>query len=107
MGAGYAEFTQTYADRPKVLYVGANGGMLHCFDISTGEELWGFIPYNLLPKLRNMWAVDTANNARFFLRDVYVDGSPSVSDVYINGEWRTVLVCGQGPGKRGRHGREG
>ena len=28
-----------------------------------------------------------------------MDGTPSVSDVFINGNWRTVLVCGQGPGQ--------
>jgi hypothetical protein len=78
--------------------------MIHCFDALTGEEIWGFIPYNLLPKLKNMWAVDSGTGGRYFLRDVYVDGSPVSADVYIdadgNGsrEWRTVLICGQGPG---------
>lgn len=98
MGTGYAEFKTAYASRPKVIYVGANDGMLHCFDVSTGEELWGYIPYNLLPKLRNMYAVDAANNTRFYAHDVYCDGSPSVADVQIGGSWRTVLVTGQGPG---------
>ncbi|MFQ6036977.1 MAG: pilus assembly protein, partial [Candidatus Aminicenantales bacterium] len=78
---------------------------LHCFDAVTGEELWGFIPYNLLPKLKNMWPVDAATGDRYFARDEYVDGSPVSADVYIdadgNGsrEWRTILVCGQGPGE--------
>jgi hypothetical protein len=98
MGTGYAEFKTTYASRSKVIYVGANDGMLHCFDASSGEELWGFIPYNLLPKLRNMYAVDAANNARYYAHDVYCDGSPAVADVQINGAWKTVLVTGQGPG---------
>ncbi|MCX6572593.1 MAG: PilC/PilY family type IV pilus protein, partial [Candidatus Aminicenantes bacterium] len=98
MGTGYAEFKEAHAARPKVLYVGANDGMLHCFDVATGEELWGFIPYNLLPKLRNMYAVDAANNSRYYAHDVYCDGSPSVADVLINGSWKTVLVTGQGPG---------
>lgn len=98
MGAGYAEFQQAYAGRPKVLYIGANDGMLHCFDTASGEELWGFIPYNLLRKLKNMYAVDAVNNTRYFTHDVYVDGTPSVADVQINGAWRTVLVTGQGPG---------
>jgi len=98
MGTGYAEFKTTYASRAKVLYVGANDGMLHCFDASTGEELWGFIPYNLLPKLRNMYAVDAANGTRYYAHDVYCDGSPAVADVQINGTWKTVLVTGQGAG---------
>jgi hypothetical protein len=98
MGAGYAEFELAYAARPKVLYVGGNDGMLHCFDVATGEELWGFVPYNLLRKLKNMYAVDAANNARYYVHDIYVDGTPAVADVQINGAWRTVLVTGQGPG---------
>ena len=98
MGTGYAAFKTAYASRSKVIYVGANDGMLHCFDAATGEELWGFIPYNLLPKLRNMYAVDAANNTRFYAHNVYCDGSPAVADVQIGGTWKTVLVTGQGPG---------
>jgi hypothetical protein len=98
MGTGYAEFITTHAARPKVIYVGANDGMLHCFSAATGEELWGFIPYNLLRKLKNMYAVDAANGSRYYAHEVYCDGTPSVADVQINGAWRTVLVTGQGPG---------
>ena len=104
MGEGYDQFLLDYSDRRKVLYVGANDGMLHCFDVLTGEELWAFIPYNLLPKLRNMRAVDNATGSRYFVRDVYVDGTPTSADVYIdadgdgNKEWRTILLCGQGAG---------
>lgn len=105
MGDGYSDFMSNWQDRRKVVYVGANDGMLHCFDALTGEEIWAFIPYNLLPKLKNMWVVDQATGDRFFVRDVYVDGSPTAADVFIdadgNGsqEWRTILICGQGPGK--------
>jgi hypothetical protein len=99
MGSGYETFMEDWEDRPKCLIVGANDGMLHCFDLLTGEELWAFIPYNLVSKLKNLWAVDPISNERYFARDVYVDGSPVVADVYIDGSWKTVLVCGQGPGK--------
>ncbi|HSA95847.1 MAG TPA: PilC/PilY family type IV pilus protein, partial [Acidobacteriota bacterium] len=75
MGAGYDAFKTTWASRQKVLYVGANDGMLHCFDVATGEELWGFIPYNLLRKLKNMYAIDAVNKARYFARDTYCDGT--------------------------------
>ena len=99
MGAGYHEFQQSLETRRKVIYVGADDGMLHSFDATTGEELWAFIPYNLLLKLKNMWTVDPVNGIRYLTHDAYVDGSPSVSDIQISGQWRTVLVCGQGPGK--------
>lgn len=98
-GSAYATFKTAYANRSTVVYVGSNDGMLHCFDVNTGAELWGFIPYNLLPKLTNQWKVDSTNGNRFYYHNAYVDGSPSVSDVLINGSWRTVLVCGQGPGE--------
>jgi len=94
----YAEFKNAYQDRRKVVYVGANDGMLHCFDVNSGEELWAYIPYNQLSRLKEMWPVDQASGLRYFSRKTYVDGSPAVSDVYINGQWRTVLVCGQGEG---------
>ena len=99
MGAGYSQFKTAQANRTKVLYVGANDGMLHCFNATTGAELWAFIPYNLLAKLQKQWAVDLVNANRFYAHDIYVDGSPAIADVEIAGEWRTVLVCGQGPGK--------
>jgi len=104
MGQKYEDFLLDWQDRREVVYVGANDGMLHCFDLITGEEIWGFIPRNLLPKVRNMWVVDQASGDRFFARDVYVDGTPVVADVFIDvdgiggKEWRTVLICGQGSG---------
>ncbi len=55
-----------YADR-SVIYAGANDGMLHAFDDATGEELWGFIPPDLLPNLKNL----SGEAVQF-----YVDGPP-------------------------------
>ncbi|MDW7761846.1 MAG: PilC/PilY family type IV pilus protein [Acidobacteriota bacterium] len=103
MGDGYEAFVKAQRDRTKVIYVGANDGMLHCFNVQTGEELWGFVPYNLLSSLRNMWVVDSATGERYLGHDVFVDGTPSIADVRINGEWKTVLVCGQGPGSGGAY----
>lgn len=99
MGSDYASFKLFHAQRPKVIIVGANDGMLHCFDVASGEELWAYIPYNLLPKLKNMRLVDPTTGQRYFNRDIYVDGSPTSADVYFDGDWHTILICGQGPGK--------
>ena len=99
MGSGYSTFKTTWASRPKVVFVGANDGMLHCFDVATGTELWGYIPYNLLPKLRNLSIYDSTTSLRALGNDFYVDGTPSVADVQIGGAWKTILICGQGKGK--------
>ena len=105
MGNDYGQFMTDWVDRRKVLYIGSNDGMIHCFDVLTGEELWGFIPYNLLPRIRDMWEVFPSTGERYYEHHIYVDGSPVAADVFIdangdnNKEWRTVLFCGQGPGK--------
>lgn len=93
---GYAGFKSANENRAATLYVGANDGMLHAFDATTGQERWAFVPPMVLP---NMWRLADANystNHRFF-----VDGPISVSDAFINGAWRTVLVAGMGKGGRG------
>ncbi len=59
-------------------------------DYGTGEELWAFIPANLIARLKN--------NKLSGEDQAYVDASPSISDVYINGEWKTVLISAEGNG---------
>jgi len=99
MGTGYSTFVTTWAARPKVVFAGANDGMLHCFDAATGAERWAFIPYNLLPKLKNLSRRDAQTGIRSLAWDAFVDGTPSVADIQIGGAWKTILICGQGPGK--------
>ena len=97
---GYSAFADANVNRTKVVYVGANDGMIHCFRVTDGVELWGFIPYNLLPRLKDMFIKDAYSGAYHFDRKIYVDGSPSVAEVYFNSDsnWHTVLICGQGRG---------
>ena len=67
--------------------------MMHAIDARTGYEVWAFIPYNLLPKLktfRDGQAVDQF--------DYFVDSSPKIAEVKINGAWRSLLLFGEGPG---------
>jgi len=67
-------------------------------DYGTGEELWAFIPANLLPRLKNN-LLARLNKARSTdYNQAYVDASPALSDVYINGAWRTVLLSAEGNG---------
>ena len=70
-----------------------------CPDYGTGEELWAFIPANLIPRLKNNLNKDDDQ--------AYVDASPTVADVYIDTDltdtdttkqWRTVLLSAEGSG---------
>jgi type IV pilus assembly protein PilY1 len=58
-----------YPNRSSVVFVGSNNGMLQAFDDLTGEEMWGFIPRNLLSSLKNF----NGEELQFF-----VDGAPKV-----------------------------
>ena len=56
----------------------------------TGEELWAFIPANLISRVKNNYLNEDDQ--------AYVDASPTIADVNINSSWRTVLLCAQGNG---------
>ena len=77
----------------RMIWVGANDGMLHGIDTRLGKEVWAFIPFNLLPKLSTLRSGQPIGDFRFF-----VDGSPKIADVKVGGAWRSYLVMGEGPG---------
>ena len=58
-----------YSSSVRVIYVGTNDGMLHAINDADGSEKWGFIPPDLLPKLKNM--VQGVGGHQY-----YVDSSP-------------------------------
>jgi len=93
--AGYSSFAAQQASNTPMIYVGANDGMLHAFNAQTGAEVWAFIPTEVLPKLYLLADKQYAANHQYF-----VDGTPVVQDVKINGNWRTILVSGLGAGGR-------
>ena len=103
--------------RNRVLYVGANDGMLHGidagrvitppgtnYDQGTGNELFGYIPETVKPNIKML----TRNFPRTFY---YVDGSPTAADAWFPSgpgdtvkdpkEWTTVLVAGMRQGGDG------
>ncbi len=97
MGAGYDAFKQANATRRKLILAGANDGMLHAFDAVTMDEVWAFIPNNLLYKLKFMRVTDPDCGV-FLYHHFFVDGTATIKDVYFGGAWHTVLVTGQGTG---------
>jgi type IV pilus assembly protein PilY1 len=116
--SSYKAYKNKYNNRRHVLYVGSNDGQLHAFNAgfynagaskfevgtnvpaysagvpTLGEELWAYIPYNLLPHLRWLKRTD-------YEHVYYVDNKPRVIDAKIfsddadhPGGWGTVLICG-------------
>jgi type IV pilus assembly protein PilY1 len=105
----YYKFRQKYFNRRHVIYVGANDGMLHAFNGGfydtkehkfsggrhrLGDELWAFIPRELLPHL--IWLTK-----QDYTHVYYVDLKPKVTDVKIfedddthPGGWGTILIAG-------------
>jgi type IV pilus assembly protein PilY1 len=85
---------KTPAERPTILYVGSNDGILHAFDAKTGEELWGFIPPLLVPDLYSQ--VPAAHRFGVDGGVVARDVLPSASAVRLpqGTDWRTVVVFG-------------
>lgn len=105
---GGSPFAGALAHRDRILYVGAEDGLLHAvlagrwsaaggaYDHacqSCGRELWGYLPGSLLPFLKSGWGAQAA-----FRSPLHVDGTPAVEEVFIDldgdgrREWRTVLV---------------
>jgi type IV pilus assembly protein PilY1 len=79
------------SSRTKMVYVGANDGMLHGFDAGTLVEKFAVVPSAVYPKLNLLTSTDYAH-------EYYVDGSPVVGDAYINSSWKTVLLGSTGAG---------
>ncbi|MDD2919240.1 PilC/PilY family type IV pilus protein [Rhodoferax sp.] len=94
--AGYGTFKLDNAAREAMIYVGGNDGMLHAFDVSDGNERWAYVPRMVMPNLHKLASTTYGTNHQF-----YVDGSPSVGDVFVDGAWKTILVGGLNKGGRG------
>lgn len=104
---GYEEFASRHERRRKILFVGANDGMMHAFDAGrwegtfedgefnngTGKEIFGYVPRDALRSLRAL--SENREDHRWF-----VDGTAQIGDVLIDvtgdgvKEWRTVLIGG-------------
>ncbi len=105
-------FLERFGQRDRVVYVGANDGLLHAFDAGvydgsdpnrlytdgTGAELFGYAPGLQLGQLKHL----TRNDPRQYY---YVDASPTAASAWLGdgsgtdttkepGEWATVLVQG-------------
>lgn len=99
--ASYAGFRTDNLNRTAAVFVGANDGMLHAFNAGTGDELFGYIPSWLGPKLSALTSTTYVSD-----HQSYVDASPAVAEAEVGStgtkaDWKTVLVSGTGAGGRG------
>ncbi|MCL6264286.1 PilC/PilY family type IV pilus protein [Craterilacuibacter sp. RT1T] len=89
--SSYAAYVASKRGRTPLLLAGANDGMLHGFHADTGQELFGFLPPAVFGKLK-------ALTEPAYSHQYTVDGSPTLNDAYLNGQWKTVMVGGLNKG---------
>lgn len=96
----YSLFRVANQSREEIVYVGANDGMLHAFQVTDGVEKFAYVPDELLDEIGNYTSPD-------YVHQFFVDATPSVNDVFIDPvtggsqAWRTVLIGGLGAGGKG------
>jgi Tfp pilus tip-associated adhesin PilY1 len=59
-----------------ILYTGANDGMLHAFDATTGNELFAYVPKLVFPNLKEL-------KDPLYTHKYYVDLTPDAEDIYV------------------------
>ena len=92
--ANYSTFVTSKASRSPMVYVGANDGMLHGFDGTTGVEKLAFVPSPIFGNLSKLTSPSYSHR-------YYVDGTPTVGDAFYGGAWHTVLAGGLNAGGQG------
>ena len=90
----YSSFVSTYRTRPPMIYLGANDGMLHAINTTTGVEAMAYVPSVLYSGLSQL--PDLNYSHRYF-----ADGSPTVGDVFYASNWHSLLVSGLRAGGKG------
>ena len=105
-GSSYTDFRNStaYQGRRRMLYVGANDGMLHGFNANTGsslteggKEIFAYIPNALYPELSKL-------TSPTYIHQYYVDGSFGKGDVFDGTNWHTLLAGAAGAGGRALFG---
>ena len=95
-------FKNTHSSRVGTVYIGANDGMLHAFNSTTGEERWAYVPTMVIPNMVQLAKKDYSLNHKYF-----VNGDVTVQDVCVSScgsasaQWKTVLVGGLNAGGKG------
>lgn len=117
---GYSTFKTTWQNRPTVVYVSANDGMMHAINgaltgTDAGKEMFAYIPSSLFQGPNgtpNTDGLASLGNPSF-THHYMVNATPNVYDIDLartaddagalytgtpTANWRTVLIGGQGKG---------
>ena len=111
----YRGFFDRRRNRRTMVYFPTSGGMLHAFAGDSGEEVFAYIPGDVLgpaplereppqrPLLRDLALANVrgaAGLARGLVNRFTLAGSPVARDVFLpdSGEWRTLLAFGRAYG---------
>lgn len=96
-GSTYGSFLSTKAARTAMLYVGANDGMLHAFNASTGVESFAYVPNSLFDNVSfNLKSLSDPG----YVHKYFVDGPLAEGDAYIGGAWKNYLIGSTGAGAK-------
>ncbi|WP_082807214.1 pilus assembly protein [Collimonas pratensis] len=87
----YQAFVTTKAARSPMLYVGANDGMLHGFDATSGSEKFAFIPNSIYGNLKSL-------SSPTYSHLYFVDGPVVEGDAYWGGGWKNIVLGTTGAG---------
>lgn len=90
----YSVYGATRLSQTPIIYVGANDGMLHAFNATTGAEVFAYVPWGIRSKLSEL-------TEKTYTHKYTVDGSPVVGDVYYDNDWHSILVSSFGLGAKG------
>ena len=100
----YSTFKRTNADRQVLVLSGANDGILHASDATTGNEEWGFIPNSLLGKLKLLRSIPYSHtnfvNGAITVGDAFITSKNESGEVDGAAAWHSIVVCGLREGGR-------
>jgi type IV pilus assembly protein PilY1 len=100
-GSDFAAYADGKLSRPERVFMAANDGMLHVFDANDdpalgGVEKWAFVPNTLIGNGKLKALTDPGVGLV-----PSVDDRPVITEAFIRGEWRSILVGSLRFGGRG------
>jgi type IV pilus assembly protein PilY1 len=97
--ASFITYVAASASRTKMVYVGANDGMLHGFNATTGVETFAYMPAEVFARIKALSQPKIGETGQPYSdHQYYVDGKIGVGDALIDGVWKTILVGSTGAG---------